>query len=373
MNLNAQLENEWTYLSPYKLRAITISSTAKRNSANFAVLPRRFANDTAVASFLVHEEKYLQTVVQFFDGKVEFIYVDVEQKQAIDLFKHAKSFVRKSKLVAVKPNDVTLEACDLLLRDQFQDDLVGKNIIILGTGNLASKMALRAAERQANVYLHGRTQEKTATIMAGLNSILPAYAPKIHLFEKGNFDEKVAAIVSFLAGPYWAEEKLLSYINKETFIIDGGINNFSKSFIRKMLQEQTKITRLDVRLAIAYQFLSEMAETTRFFEHVYGMSEIEKDLSDLQTINTEIDEVRMNVSDTNHDLTEIESVRIVAGGWIGAEGSVIVDQITNPIQVIGIADGMGGIKAASSLTNVDKQAIEVIKATILKKGHHNNS
>src|SRR5699024_11632089 len=85
------------------------------------------------------------------------IYVDFEEKQSINLLELAKSLINHSKFIAIKPNDIAIESCDLLLRHKYNDDISGKNILVIGTGNLAIKIALRTAERQANVYIHGRS------------------------------------------------------------------------------------------------------------------------------------------------------------------------------------------------------------------------
>ena len=40
---------------------------------------------------------------------------------------------------------------------------------------------------------------------------------------------------------------------------------------------------------------------------------------------------------------EINGVTVVAGGFIGKDGDVVVDSISNPARFIGVADGMGGL------------------------------
>jgi hypothetical protein len=51
---------------------------------------------------------------------------------------------------------------------------------------------------------------------------------------------------------------------------------------------------------------------------------------------------------------------VICGGYIGKNGSIIVDNCNKPNQVLGVADGAGNFKR--SLTNLDK-----IKITQLKK------
>lgn len=332
MNIYEALVKEWDYLAPHEKTAITISNTA-RSRSDFKVLPRRYGNKTAAACFLINNSDYLKETIKFFDGKVDKIYVDVEQKQDIDLYRESKDLIHQSELTTIKPNDIAIESCDLLLRKMFEDDLSHKNIAVIGTGNLASKIALRMAERQATVFMEGRSKAKEHKITNGINSFLPAYTNPIHAMDEWDGEKKFDAIVSFLSGPYWAEEKLLPSINEKTLIIDGGISNFSSEFIENMLNKDVKVTRLDVRFALPYQFLDIMEDTIVFYKDIYGKRDIGENC-------------------------------IVAGGYIGHEGSIIVDQIKQPTQIIGIADGMGGVKDDGSLTEQDRQALSTIQDTI---------
>ncbi|MCG1027067.1 hypothetical protein [Virgibacillus halodenitrificans] len=332
MDIQQKLMDEFKHLCQFKTKAITINGTAK-DGEEFKVLPRRFANDTAISGFLVNEEQLLVKTLCFFDGKVDTIFVDVERKKRINLFEIANNTLTKSKLVALKTNDMTIEACDALVRYHFQDDLREKNIIVIGTGNLASKITLRLSERQANVFILGRNEKKERLVTNGLNSFLPAYSPKIKLLRNQNGSVQLDAIISFISGKFTEESLLNQHLRKETFIVDGGINNFSGGFIKRVIEQGMTITRLDVRLGLPYQFLSTSDFATNFFTDVYGEKKWNEEY-------------------------------LVSGGFIGEEGAVIVDNIKEPVQIIGIADGMGGVKHNEKLTESNRESIRKIKEAI---------
>src|SRR5699024_451629 len=153
-----------------------------------------------------NDEKLLKKTLSFFDGEVDCIYIDIEQKQELNLFQIARSIVKESDLVTVKPNDNTLESCDMLIRSHLNDDLFDKDIAVIGTGNLASKIATRLTERQANVYIMGRTNEKERTASQALNLFLPKYTSRIKPFEEIHSKKKVDVIVSFLSGQMSKED-----------------------------------------------------------------------------------------------------------------------------------------------------------------------
>lgn len=331
MDITELLRKEASFLSAYQKTAISISTTAK-DATDFKVLPRRYANHRAISCFLINSLNDLKKVIDFFDGQADCFFVDTEAKQSIHLYHEAKSIVQTSKLVSIKPNDVTLEACDLLLRYYFKDDLYGKRVLVIGTGNLASKLALRASERGANVWLTGRSIKKTKTIAKTLNMITPQFSPEIKVFDYQD-DVQMDAVISFLSGAYWDEELLINSVGNHTYIIDGGIGNFSKEFIRKMTARKITLTRLDVRLGLLYQMLSELDDTKFFLESIYGKS-------------------------------LLGGVTVVSGGFIGDEGAVIVDQIKHPTQIIGIANGMGGVKEMNSLSVSEQTSIQKVKELV---------
>lgn len=326
------LKEELKFLERHKYSAISISTTAK-DATSFKVLPRRMYLNNAMSSFMVNDVHLLKSLIKFFDGVVQKIYVDTERKQELNIFKNAKQLISKSTLVALKPNDTTLESTDLLIRNYFNDDLYNKKVIIIGSGNLSSKLAVRLAERQATVYIKGRSQSKEKRITDSLNLFLPKYTDPIKPYKTFPSHKKSDLIVSFLSGKFLEEKILYPIIHDETLIIDGGINNFSETFIKHMLQERISIVRLDTRIAFPYQLLSSDEYIQDFFSDVFGLS-------------------------------NSNGIPIASGGFIGAEGTIIVNSIKNPDQIIGIADGNGGVKTNEQLTSEDRRRIQTVKENL---------
>lgn len=332
MNLNKVLENELIFLNEFKFKCIMISTTSKHD-ADFKLLPRRQFNNFGIISLMINDIDFLKSTLLYFDDKVDNIFIDIEQKQKVNLYKIAKNIIKKSELRTVKPNDTTVESCDILIRKYFNDNLINKKIIIIGTGNIAFKIALRLAERQAEVYIKGRTQTKEIDTVHSLNSILPKFSGQVYSYNELKNLDKVNSIISFISGEFEEESSLNKFISKETIIIDGGINNFNSSYVNKLLKNQIEVIRLDTRIAIPYQFMNMNDYIKQFFENIYGS----------------------NV---------LDGTNIVAGGLIGQEGSVIVDNIKEPNQIIGVADGAGGVKSYEQLTEKNRYAIQKVREKI---------
>ncbi|BDG37648.1 NAD(P)-dependent oxidoreductase [Saccharococcus caldoxylosilyticus] len=317
---------------------IFLNTTAKSNK-KFAVLPRRSTSKFKAYGFFIGDSDIGDAVCKFIDGKAKYILVDTENKQNFNLFSIAKKNISKSQVIPFKPNDVTVESCDLLVRHLFEEDIQGKKVLIFGSGNLASKMALRLAERQAEVFVWARNQEKASTIVDALNYILPKYNDtKIKLFheDENGFD----LMISFLSAENVISADFFNYLKKDGTVIDGGINNFSKDFIEVALNNGVSFIRLDTRIAFHYALMSLNLETFHFFDNVFGTR-------------------------------EIEQIRCVAGGILGKQGDVIVDQIKHPTQVIGVANGLGGVKHECELTDEERRKSSTIREYILQSNKKN--
>lgn len=320
-------------------RSIVFLNNSAKKRKDFFVLPRREALSYKSIGFFIGNEAICENVCKYIDGKATYILVDIECKQNFDLLSIAKKSIFKSQVIPFKPNDVTLESCDLLVRHLFKEDIQGRKILIFGSGNLASKIALRLAERQAEVFIWARNQEKASTIVNALNYILPKYNDtQIKLFHEDENDFDL--MISFLSAENVIGADFFNYLKKDGTVIDGGINNFSKDFIEVALNNGVSFIRLDTRIAFHYALMSLNLETFHFFDNVFGTREIER-------------------------------IRCVAGGILGKQGNVIVDQIKYPTQVIGVANGLGGVKHECELTDEERRKISTIREYILQSNKKN--
>lgn len=316
----------------FKSYDLLLLSTTSKKGKEFVVLPSRTINGFLSLNVLVTDEKYAIDILQKADGVIDTILVDVEGKQEINLWQIAREKLQTSKLLPYKPNDVTLEAADQLLLNHFLYDVTEKNIMIYGTGNIATKLAIRLAERNANVFLAGRKIEKVEMLTRAINSILPAYSS--HLVSVFNQDEKLDAILSFVSAERIISANFAELLSKDGIAVDGGIGNFTESFITALIEKGSKILRLDVRLGLPFLEAHLLSIDQPFLNEVMGER-------------------------------EIEGFPIVAGGIVGKNGAVIVDQIQKPKQIIGIANGIGGVKHESTLTDADRYAIKTVKRYLL--------
>ncbi|MDF2855971.1 MAG: hypothetical protein K0Q87_1822 [Neobacillus sp.] len=325
------IKKELEYLKGIKDKTVGIISMTARKSNGLRTLPRRSAMGFTAINFLVTGIKQARDCLLALDGRVDYILIDIEEKQDVSLIREARRIIKISKVITCKPNDATIESCDLLIRHHYNDELENKSVLVIGSGNLSTKIALRLAERQAIVHLHSRNYQKATKIAEALNLILPKFSKPIQAINLPS--KKYHIIVSFLSAEEIIGEEYLPLLNEHSLVIDGGINNFKSTFIKGALEKGATCYRLDVRIAFLYYLLLLSHDVELFFTHVMG---------------------RIKCQDKGYHL--------VSGGIIGNVGDIIVDKVMKPTQIVGIADGFGGVKNKSSYSQEEKmRAVELLK------------
>lgn len=332
MNVPDRTQKELdSFRCDFEGRIATVGTTA-RDSQPFAVLPRRSALGFEAINFLVLNNRYAEECFTALDGKVKYILVDIEMKKQIDLMDIARKCVKKSMLVSYKPNDTTLEAADFFLRHYFADHMRGKTVLVYGAGNLGAKLALRLVERGADVFLDSRNSEKTADIIRALNYLIPKCANQsIQAVQSYKALEKeIDVFISFTSASHVISSSYTKCIKEGGLALDGGINNFTEDFLREAASKSINCSRLDVRAAFPHTVLFLLEHIRNFYEHVQGEA-------------------------------VFSGVRAVAGGLIGKEGDIVLDQIKNPKQIVGIANGIGGLKPETDYTETERINIQKLK------------
>ncbi len=306
-------------------------STTSKHSIPLQRLPSKLLFNELQDNFIVTDKDKLRDIVTEYKDKV--VVADCETKQGISIYDELMKNKSHHQIIDYKPNDITTEATDIALLGYFNNDISNKSIGIYGTGNIAFKLALRLIERSANVYIFGRNEEKILNIVTvlkqiGFNESLVHVGSEI----KGT-DISLNAFVSFVRAEQVIDETYLSYLGQSAICLDGGIGNFSESFIEQGLLQSHDIRRIDVRQAdtVLEGYIKSRIDNP--FNNIIGRKEINK-------------------------------IPVVAGGIIGRKNEVIVDQIVNPTRVIGIANGIGGVKDAGILTGEEKNRIEIVWQSI---------
>ncbi len=136
--------------------------------------------------------------------------------------------------------------------------------------------------------------------------------PNIHILNKDDLkDFQFDLLISAAIKENVFDERHIECFKSEVHAIDAGINNFNSSFIKHIFSTGGTVTRFDNRSALSSNLIS-ILETKDLVSNVMGKLSF-------------------------HGQT------IVAGGFMGERGDIIVDNLSTPSSVIGIADGEGKV------------------------------
>jgi hypothetical protein len=305
---------------------VMVLSTARQRAQGVTRLPDRIDRGRRIAALQVVTDDQARDVFRRLDRTGRLFLVDVERKQEVDLLRVAREEVVKGRYTTVKANDVTVDALDAVISHHLGPDLTDVAVGLVGTGNLGFKSALRLAERGARVWLVGRDAAKAELLCQALNAILPRF--NHHSVEPGVPDAVrvliVAATARHIVGEGW-----LDRLADRALCIDVGIDNFAPEFVASANERGHTCLRLDVRAAGSALRI----DPNPFFTDVAGRSVI-----------------------AGH--------HVVAGGYLGRHGEIVVDQIKEPRRVVGLANGTGGLLDPAHWGEADKRATAAVIAAI---------
>ncbi len=347
------------------LSIFTISSTVKVTSDKMPYLtPLRSTVHGNIGGAVVFSQFQASLLCKIIDGMVDLIFVDAEKKigitlgidkKAINYFKikgieinnksrvpiemgnlssACSSLIKKSQFQEYKPNDLTVDTVWSFLSNKFKV-LSSKKIVIIGSGNIGFKLALKLVESGSSVELVRRDLEK-GTLMAKTIDIVK---PKTTIasanynrnaLQASLFSDVLIGCTNGVPAISW---DMIQSMNKNGIIIDVGKGSISKDVASLTIKESIPIYRCDISPSID-GLISTVIRNKQIFDNELGRKEIFK------------------------------NIFIISGGQFGIDGDIVVDNYKNPKNIIGVADGEGDIK--SELNKEDKNKLIQLKSFIDK-------
>ena len=305
----------------------TVGNTRVFDSLSFYLTPTRLIDDLLISGIVLFSETEGSIVFNLLDGKVDFIFVDCEKKSKnnksglFNIERLSVELITKSKLYFYKGNDVTVDSIDSFIFQFYKSSnqlLGGKNILIVGIGNIGFKIALKLVERGVNVFLKSRDYSKAKLLADTINLIKPletissvkVYSPKL---------DYNAVILSHLK-PLADNDDVIDTLNSQALMIDVGKGCLTNHQINLLNDKNIVSYRLD----IGETFINQIKLT---------LSGIKK----------------FNIPKSKKLL---DGYSLIEPGIIGKENDVVIDSIKNPKVIYGICDGTGGLT-----TNINKSEI----------------
>ena len=321
-----------------KKTCFLIGTTKKKFSNNFYLTPYRESQKTIYMGAIVNSNKTAKDIAKKIDGHVNYVFVDIEKKisSKLDILTNieraTKETINKSIIKNYKPNDITVNSIENFIQDYFKKDLRGvggKKILIVGAGNIGSKIALRLLESGGLVNLLRRSKKKLKIINNALNIIKPSYTEaKSSIIYK---DQLKLESYDIIIGCTDREVKFkkINNFKKHPMIIDVGQGMFSKNYIKQLSSKKVPVFRLDVESSLS-SFIDSKISTENFFNSSF--------------------------------INKRGKFRLIKKGILGNSGDIIVDNVAAPRRIIGICGNEGLLK------NLTIKQYNLLKRKILKNG-----
>ncbi|VVB80266.1 UDP-N-acetylglucosamine--N-acetylmuramyl-(pentapeptide) pyrophosphoryl-undecaprenol N-acetylglucosamine transferase [uncultured archaeon] len=275
------------------------------------LLPIRTSNNCVVGACKIFDKKEALDLISFLDGKIDYLFLDCETKNQdfFDIEEKAKSLIKSSQVFSIKVNDITAKSADLLI-SQLASPLLNKQVVIVGCGNIGSKLAMKLSERGALVYITNKDLKESTKVAESLNNLILNKENCITPFDISDlsFFDNADIVVGF--SPSYSQSispQMLERVKPKSLILDGGIGTIQENCFKLDL----KFIRLDIRSGF--------------------LGYIDSILKTNEMIQNDLGEV------------VIGGTKLVSGGFISNEGTIILDSIKNPTNILGVADGKGGL------------------------------
>lgn len=253
-------------------------------------------------------------IAKFLDGKVDIIFVDAENKlySCENIFSKIFHAIKKTRVYPIKGNDFTADSAFSIISTILKN-VAQKKIFIIGSGNIGSKLALKLTECGSQVFIMNSVRSSSLATARAINQLKPSECRTCVMpVTKKTIPTNLDCIVGFTRGVPVVTREIVENLKKNGMLLDGGTGTISESGITEAKRRNIKILRLDIRVGFSY-YANIILNTENFIENISGRK-------------------------------KVGGVHIVAGGFIGEKGDIVVDSIKKPTKIIGIANGRGGLQ-----------------------------
>ncbi len=313
-----------------KTSCIFLGNTVQKEKASFYTTPIRENKKFIFCSIILFSNNVAKKIAKIVDGNVDYVLVDTEKKiktshkrsktHLVNIERAVKETINKSKLRVYKANDLSIFSTETLINYHFLNDkrgISGKKVIIIGAGNIGSKLALKFVENGASTFLIRRNKKKLRNIVKTINIIKPR-GTETNAFNLNKIPKDLSSfdiIIGSSDQKNLIKESHVTKINDKKLFIDLGKGTFSKNCIKTLLKKKNNIFRLDT--------------TSSYFSYMDNI------------IYTE------SVYKKDTYFNKINNYNFVSQGILGKKGDVIVDDVKKPKKILGICAGDGTLKKFS--------------------------
>jgi len=295
--------------------------TSEKPAAEFIVSGNIHSTQShVVGSVAIASEEHLRAVLDLVDGRADVVLLDVDRKPfgVANAAETARAILKKTLLLTYLDSRVWVEAVEDQVVRLLHEVVSNSKIVIAGDHPRSRLLALRVAERDADVTLLQDPGSETVAPLDPLKSLSLAGQDMDFSCVKAASEDGLDAlsqariVVVWPADRPWFGEKLAGHLARGTYVLDAGIGTILLEGIAEAHRRGCLLLRVNIWPALT-GCLSAAHESSIEASDALGWE-------------------------------ALDGVPVVAGGAMGQSGDVIVDSVHHPTRVIGVCDGHGGVR-----------------------------
>jgi 4-hydroxy 2-oxovalerate aldolase len=290
------------------LRAISVSGNIHSTQSH------------VVGSVALTSDDQLDTLLAQIDGHVDVLLLDVDRKPfgPSEAATKARTALKKTVLLTYLDSRIWVEAVEDQVVRLLNEVLHDCEIVIAGDHPRSRFLALRFAERGANVKMLQDPASTTTTSPDGMQSLSLA-GGELRITSLPNDGSgasdalsRANVVVVWPSGDPWFDQRYARQLAASTHVLDAGIGAILPEGIAEAQRRGCLLLRVNIWPALT-GCLSAAHESFVETSEALGWE-------------------------------TLGGVPVVAGGAMGQSGDVIVDSVHHPTRVIGLCDGHGGVR-----------------------------
>jgi 4-hydroxy-2-oxovalerate aldolase len=266
--------------------------------------------DYVIGSVEVDNHDHLQIVVDAVDGNVDVLLVDSDMKPYLtdSLANVADKLAKTSRVLGYKDNDVWVRSV-LQSVDSMLGGLEGQHFTVCGTDSLALRFVLYLIDEGVQVTLTGEEHEQIEAYAKALMQIASSQvSPRVEI-DPVRAVKSAEVLVRFDRKPPLISRQMVEALAPNGIVFDAGIGCVSGEAIDYCNKFDIMVVRPDMRATLAAE-LASLLGAKRIVKEIMGRG-------------------------------ELSGVPVVAGGLVGRYGEVVLDSMSNPAKIVGVANGRG--------------------------------
>jgi len=252
-----------------------------------------------------------------------YFFIDDKFKSKID-HKGLKRKLFEKDYFFFNPNDLTVDAAlQYLNLNEFSSF---RKILIIGAGNIGSKLVLSLFEQGYDITFSRRKHELGNNLRKFIKRM---FADKNNILNYSNdYHKEIEGHDCIIACSN--SQNIINLKDYNSFkniskVIELGKNNFSKSLIQKLSSQNIDIHRISIS-----NTLLNFLESSIYY---------------------------INIEKKKFGRKKFKNLFIVSGGYLGLKGDIVVDNINNPKKLYGVSNGSGDFEKNINLSEIRKKLL----------------